>query len=397
MNVLMVSVDIMAQCRSARVALGALGLFCMVPACANESGSASSAVVPAAVAAPLVAGGSGEDETGLVAQTGSAEPMEGPSGWIRSGGAPELGPPLTERVAQTGDAATRCVRIAALMVEDAGRMMQWLGASADQSDAFERRVAASLEPSFLQRCQTLTVEQLACLEMSDNAISGIGECAVNAGRDYSTWLELPPTLEQFMPWEQADPAEIDPVGAEALAATLVGHWQAQSGTRSWTFRADGTFEEQNAGAREGRYAVTGRSRINLEYADMGGPSVYSAIVDGDTLHIKAFSGGTAQPIIDGRRALVTRTGIWRFEDLNLVPQCSGFSPRAQPVESARCQWATQGPHRMLVVTANPGPDPNFGTPGSEVRLDFLELNGFLVPRLGADLFARAATDPAQTP
>jgi hypothetical protein len=374
-----------------------LALMCGLVACDADSAGNAALFAPLATAAPLPESASGDGVAELMAQTVVPQNGQRQSARTQAGGSPELDAPQTERVLQTGDSATRCTRVAGLMVEDAGRMMRWLGAGADESVAFRLHVGTSLGSSFQQRCQTLTSEQLSCLETSENAISGIAECAVNATRDFSTWLELPPTLDQRMPWEQADPATLDPVGAETLAASLVGHWQAQSGTRSWTFRGDGTFQEVNGSATEGRYVVSGRARVNLEYPGMNRPDVYSAIVDGDTLHIKPYPGGTAQPIIDGQHALVTHMGIWRLDELNASPRCSGFSSRAQPVQSARCNWDMLGPHRLLVVTANPGPDPLFGTAGAEVRLEFLELSGHLVPRVGADLYVRAASDLTPAP
>ncbi len=334
---------------------------------------------PSSAAAPSTPEGQAAAVTPPVAPGGSnAHRMT-----LTDEGAPQLASPTTAREAQSGDAATRCARLASLCLEDVGRMMSFLGATAEQSRVAVDGLRPAYGAGFTDRCATATPEMLTCVETAENVFTGLARCGINRGRAFPDALIRGETFGFEVRWSAEEREVTDAAGADALRAAMVGSW-AQRDQGTWTFAADGGAthaQRRLAGAPQftDTYQLTASSRARI-FSDASGR--YSAVVEGDLLYWNSTAGGTgysaAQPIEEDGSAVGLQSGFWAIEDVHGTPRCTGFSWWGQPVQAARCAWEGQGDARRLLIMAGFGHDLLSGEPAAPAQVRFREMGGHLV-------------------
>jgi hypothetical protein len=354
--------------------LAQLCLTAALLACSGGSG-ASPAPRTAAAASPE---GSASGETAASAE---AAPEAGASGaaHLTAAGAPVLAPPGTPRAAQSGDAPTRCARIAALCLEDAARMMSFLGASDEASRAAVERLRPAYGAGFVERCAAAPSDVLTCVETAENAFTGLARCGVNRARGFSEALIVGDAFGFEVRWAAEERAVTDAAGAAALRAAMVGSWSLRD-RDTWTFTAEGRGSHaQPGGALADSYQFTATGRAHLVSDPIG---YWSAVVDGDVLYLNGTGGGAgyaeARPIDEDGWTVAVSFGLWAVRDLRGTPRCTGFSWWGQPVETAECAWEGEGEGRRLRIMAGFGHDLLGGEPASPYPVRLRELSGHLV-------------------
>jgi hypothetical protein len=348
------------------------------------AGCASSASLPA----PTTASASPE-----ASASGEAAPDTAPSAGaaLTAAGAPELAAPTTPRVAQTGDAASRCARIAGLCLEDVERMMGFLGATDEQSRAAVDGLRPAYGAGFTDRCATATPEMLTCVETAENALTGLARCGINRGRTFSDVLICGESPGFEVRWAPDERAVTDAPGADALRAAMVGSWSHRD-RGTWTLTAEGraTLTQTVAGAPVvGAYQFTATSRARIVSDPFG---FWSAVVDGDVLYLHGTAGGVgysvAQPIDEDGWTIAIHNGFWAIRDLRGTPRCTGFSWWGQPVQTAECTWEGEGDARRLRIMAGFGHDLLSGEAAEPSPVRFRELSGHLVGNNDLRFFRR---------
>ena len=360
-------------------------LLSLAAGCSSSVSSSANATLPAP--APPAVQAEAVDATSTAAEAGAASQQM----TITQGGAPQLAAPTTARVAQSGDAATRCARLAGLCLEDVGRMMSFLGATAEQSRVALDRLRPAYGDRFVGRCATATPETLSCVETAENAFTGLARCGINKGRAFSDVLVLEEGGRHEVRW-RADEREVtDAAGAAALRAAMVGSW-AQRQMGMWTFTAEGGATQTSRVGQTDRvdtWQFTTTSRARIMSAPIG---LWSAVVDGDLLYLNGTSGGAgyaeAQPIAEDGTAIAVSFGLWAIQDIHGTPRCTGFSWWGQPVESAQCVWEGQGDARRLRIMAGFGHDLLSGEPAPPSPVRLREMSGHLVGNNDFHFFQR---------
>lgn len=354
-----------------------LGLAASVPTAA-QSPAPSPTVAPAPQRAPVApAGGS---TSGTISRQVAAA-------FFTADGAPVLPKPTTARTPQAGDAATRCARLSALLLEDVGRMLRFLGATDAETGAALGALRPFYGASFAARCATTPPEVLSCVESADNAFTGLADCGLNRGRAFADRLSLRPAVFD-VPWNAKEGAVRDPAAAAALSAALVGTWERE-GRETWSFSADGRATQTVFLSGEGplvqSYLVTTTSGSRFfttsPVGDNGGaPLGYrSAVLAGDTLYLQVGPDGMAQPIAASGPVIATERGYWLIHDIRGAPKCTGFNVFGQPAETVRCAWEGTGDARRLRIVAGFGHHLETGEPLPEATLHLREMSGYLVP------------------
>ena len=318
---------------------------------------------------------------------------------ITAEGTPQLAAPTTPRAAQSGDAATRCARLAGLCLEDVGRMMSFLGAQAEQSRVAIDRLRPAYGAGFIDRCATATPETLTCVETADNVFTGLARCGVNRGRAFSNMLVGGETFGFEVRWSADEREVTDAAGAAALRAAMVGAW-SQRDMGTWTFTAEGATTHTNR--VRGTPDTSQLTTTSRAHARTAAPAFWSTVVDGDRLYLNDTGGGVgyseAQPIVEGGVTIGIYLGFWAIQDLHGTPRCTGFSWWGQPVQSARCAWEGQGDARRLLIMAGFGHDLRTGEPAPAAPVRFREMAGHLVDNNDYHHFQRVrAGGAAPTP
>jgi hypothetical protein len=356
-------------------------------------GCASTTSRPVRAPAASTAAPTSEAQTAAVMPAPAPESARAPHTAITEAGAPQLAAPTTVRVAQSGDAATRCARLADLCLEDVGRMMSFLGATPEQSRVAVDRLRPAYGEPFVGRCATATPELLTCVETAENAFTGLARCGINRGRAFPDVLVFGEGPSHEVRWRADERAVTDAAGAVALRAAMVGSWtQRDMGT--WTFTAEGVATKTSrlgGTERIDRWQFTPTSRARLASEPLG---FWSAVVDGDLLYLNGTSGGTgyaeAHPISQDGRTIAVSFGLWAIEDLHGTPRCTGFSWWGQPVESASCVWEGEGDARRLRIMAGFGHDLLTGEPAPPTPVRLREMAGHLVGNNDRHVFQRGA-------
>jgi hypothetical protein len=360
-------------------------LLSLAAGCSSSVSSSANATLPAP-APPAVQAGA-VDATSTAVEAGAAVARM----TITQEGAPQLAAPTTARVAQSGDAATRCARLAGLCLEDVGRMMSFLGATAEQSRVALDRLRPAYGDRFVGRCATATPEMLTCVETAENAFTGLARCGLNRGRAFSDVLVLGEGASHEVRWRADERAVTDAAGAAALRAAMVGSWDRRD-AGTWTFTAEGVATKTSrlgGTERVDRWQFAATSRARLASEPLG---FWSAVVDGDLLYLNGTSGGTgyaeAQPIAEDGTSIAVSFGLWAIQDIHGTPRCTGFSWWGQPVESARCAWEGQGDARRLLIMASYGHDLLSGEPAPPSPVRLREMAGHLVGNNDFHFFQR---------
>ena len=351
------------------------------------AGCSSTASMP--VRSPAAAGPEGSTSGEAAAESsGTASPV-GPT--LTDVGAPALAAATTPREAQTGDAATRCARIAGLCLEDVDRMMRFLGATAEQSRAAVDGLRPAYGAGFTDRCATATPEMLTCVETAENALTGLARCGFNRGRTPSDALILGDTPGFEVRWAPDERAVTDAPGADALRAAMVGSWSHRD-RGTWTFTAEGraTLTQTVAGAPVvGAYQFTATNRARIVSDPIG---FWSAVVDGDVLYLHGTAGGAgysvAQPIDEDGWTIAINNGFWAIRDLRGTPRCTGFSWWGQPVQTAECVWEGEGEARRLRIMAGFGHDLLSGEAAAPSPVRLREMSDHLVGNNDSHFFRR---------